>query len=271
MSVPGYYDTLGMWLAALRGIHDVGDLKGLPAELRLEIFDKWLKAHQPPWDISRELRIPDWITPMYEDSWFRNTELILPAFTCPQLGIRHSSAMSLEPHAVSFLERLCRRPKAQLTRVSVEVVVDRGGDLRLSQDCIRRLLLVSYYLGAQDELLNMKVVVDTNSSRGKLEANKNITDPLKARLQDNCLTMQRFREGSMSMRQVYDSIGRAWSLQESQGGPPQNVVAAILGAHTSMARIYRMGTTMPTHVVLMLRCSQFMADVHAREIAAMAA
>jgi hypothetical protein len=267
MNRSGYYDTLGMWLAALRGIHDVGDLKGLPAELRLAIFDKWLEAHQPPWDISRELRIPDWVMPMYEDSWFRNTALVLPASTCPPPGIHHSSARSLEPHVVSFLERLCRRPKAQLTPVNVEVVIDRGGDLRLSQNCIRRLLLVSYHLGARDELLNIKVVVDTNSSRGNLEANKTITDPLKTRLQDNCLTMQKFREGSMSMRQVYDSIGRVWNPQESLGYPPENVVAAILGAHTSQASIYRMGL-MLSNVVLMFRCTQFMADVLTRELAA---
>jgi hypothetical protein len=265
----GYYETLGMWIGALRGIHDVGDLKGLPAELRLAIFDKWLKAHQPPWDISKELRIPDWVTPMFEDSWFRNTELVLPASTCPPRAIRQSAARSLEAHVVSFLERLCRRPKAQLTPVTVEVVVDRGGDLRLSQDCIRRLLLVSYHLEAQDELLDIKVVVGTNSFRGKLEADETIADPLKTRLQDNCLTMQRFREGSMSMIQVYHSVGRVYNPLEGLGYPPENVVAAILAEHTTLASLYRMGA-MPSQIALVFRCAQFMADVLAREIAAMA-
>jgi hypothetical protein len=205
---------------------------------------------------------------MFEDSWFQNTELILPASTCPPPGTRHSPARSLEAHVVSFLDRLCRRPKAQPTPITVEVVVDLGGVLRLSQDCIQRLLLVSYHLGAQDNLLNIKVVVNTNSFRGKLEANKTIADPLKTRLQDNCLTMQKFREGSMSMIQVYHSVGRVYNPLEGLGYRPENVVAAILGEHTSRTSIYHM-RPMPSQIILTIRCAQFMSDVLAREMAAM--
>ncbi|KAH0290349.1 hypothetical protein KCU62_g3542, partial [Aureobasidium sp. EXF-3399] len=165
---------------------------------------------------------------MFEDVWFRNTEFILPAFTLTPGSSRQSAAMSLEVHVASFLDRLCRRQRAHATPVTVEVVVDVHADLRLSQDSIRRLLLVAYHLEARKELLNIKVVVDTDSHRGKLEANELIAKPLKDRLQNACSTMQQFKDGSMNMAQVYDSVGRVHDTLGLQGFPRENVAATVL-------------------------------------------
>lgn len=228
------------------------------------IFEDWLRDNQPPWDISKELRIPDWVTPSYEDLWFRNTEFILPAYISKPGIFRQSSVMSLEAHIVSFLERLCRRQSAQPTSVSVEAVVDISGNLRLSQDSIRRLLLVSYYLGARKELLNVKVVVDTESPRGNLEANEVIANPPKARLKKHCLKMRKFREGSMDMAKVYSSVGRVYNSVNAAGAPPENVVATVLGEDAAWAPIYRTGV-IHSRKVLSSECRKFMIDVENKE------
>lgn len=260
----GYNEALGTWLCALRDIHEKGDKAGLPAEIRLEIFGHWLRDHQPPWDIRNELRIPDWVKPIFEDTWFRNTEFLLPAFTLTPAPSLQSVATSLEAHVVSFLERLCRRQGAQSTPVTVEVVVHVNGDLRLSQDSIRRLLLVAYLLGARKELLNIKVVIDTDSQRGNLEANELIAKPLKEQLQNACSTMQEFREGSMNMAQVYDSVGRAYDTLGLQGFGRENVAATVLSEYMVWSQIYRIGA-MHSRSVLMVLCDQFLKDLEKKE------
>lgn len=259
-----YYQTLGAWLCALHDIHEKGDKAGLPLELRLQVFGHWLRDHQPPWDIRNEIRIPDWVKPIFEDTWFRNTKFILPAFTVGPASSLQSVAMSLEVHVVNFLERLCRRRDAQSTPVTVEVAVHVNGDLRLSQDSIRRLLLVAYLLGARKELLNIKVVIDTDSHRGNLEANELIAKPLQEQLQNACSTMQQFREGSMNMAQVYDSVGRAYDTLGLQGFGRENVAATILSEHIVWSQIYRVGA-MHSRSVLMIRCDQFMKQVEKKE------
>jgi hypothetical protein len=267
MDVPESITSLGGWIRALRHIHEVGHKGNFPAEVRLMIFEDWLRDNQSPWDISKELRIPGWVTPSYEDLWFRNTEFILPGSISKPGTFRQSAVMSLDAHVVSFLERLCRRQSAQPTPVSVEVVVDISGDLRLSQDSIRRLLLVSYYLGARKELLNVRVVVDTESPRGNLEANEAIANPLMARLRKDCLRMRKFREGSMNMAKVYSSVGRVYNSVDSAGAAPENVVATVLGEDAAWAQIYRTGV-IHSRNVLNSECRKFMIDVVIKEIEA---
>jgi len=259
MDGPGYSVALGRWLCALQEIHEKGDKADLPAEIRLEIFGHWLRDHQPPWDIRDEIRIPDWVTSKFEDVWFRNTEFVLPAFTLTPGTSRQSAAMSLEVHVKSFLERLCRRQSAQSTPVTVEVAVFVNGNLRLSQDSIRRLLLVAYHLGARKELLNIKVVVDTASHRGKVEANELITNPLMERLQKACSVIRQYRDGSMNMAQVYDSVGRVHNTLAFQGFPRENVAATILGEHIVWEQVYRIGA-MHSRNVLETRINDFLRN-----------
>lgn len=264
MDGPAYTETLGAWLCALHDIHEKGDKAGLPLEIRLEIFGHWLRKHQPPWDIRNEIRIPDWVKPMFEDTWFRNTEFILPAFTLRPASSLQSVAMSLEVHVESFLERLCRRPSAHATPVTVEVAVNVNGNLRLSQDSIRRLLLVAYHLGARKELLNIRVVVDTDSPRGNLEANEPIGKPLEEQLQNACSTMRQFREGSMNMAQVYDSVGRTYDTLGIRGFGRENIAATILSEHIVWSQIYRVGAV-HSRSALTNMCDQFMQDVEKKE------
>lgn len=259
-----YSKDLGGCIKALRQILELGEKGELPTEIRLKSFGDWLRDHQPPWDISRELRIPDWVKPIYEGLWFRNTEFILPAFTRNPGSFRQIAALSLETHVVSFLDRLCSRQSAQPTQVTVEVVVDLSGNLTLSQDFIRRLLLVSYHLGARKELLNGKIVVNTHSHRGNLEANEVIANPLKARLRNECLIMRNFREGSMNMTQAYDSIGRVYNSSNAQGFPPENVVAAILSENLAWSQIYRQGL-FNSQKILHFECRKFVKDVEKKE------
>jgi len=259
-----YSVALGRWLCALQEIHEKGDKADLPPEIRLEIFGHWLRDHQPPWDIRDETRIPDWVKPMFEDVWFRNTKFILPAFTLAPGSSRQSAAMSLEVHVASFLEKLCRRQRAYATPVTVEVVVDVHADLRLSQDSVRRLLLVAYHLGAREELLNIKVVVSTASHRGKLEANELIANPLMERLQKACSVMRQYRDGSMNLAQVYDSVGRVHDTLGLQGFPLENVAATVLSEHMVWTQIYQVGA-MHSRLVLTTRCIDFMYDVEQKE------
>lgn len=264
MSGPQYSEALGAWLFALHDIHEKGDKAGLPIEIRLQVFGHWLRGHQPPWNIRNEIRIPDWVKPIFEETWFRNTEFILPAFTVTPVTSRQSAAMSLEVHVVSFLERLCRRQGAQTTPVTVEVAVHVNGDLRLSQSSIRRLLLVAYLLGARKELLNIKVVVNTDSHRGNLEANELIAKPLEEQLQNACSTMREFREGSINMTQVYDSVGRAYDTLGLQGFGRENVAATVLSEHIVWSQVYQIGP-MHSRSVLLIKLDQFMKNVENKE------
>jgi len=244
-----YSVALGRWLCALQEINEKGDKADLPLEIRLEIFGHWLRDHQPPWDIRDEIRIPDWVTPVVEDVWFRNTEFILPAFTITPGTSRQNAGMSLEVHVASFLDRLCGRQSAQPTPVTVEVALYVNGNLRFSQDSIRRLLLVAYRLGARKELLDIKVVVSTASHRGKVEANELIANPLMERLQKACSVMRQYRDGSTNLAQVYDSVGRVHDTLGLQGFPLENVAATVLSEHMVWEQIYRVGATHSQNVL----------------------
>ena len=228
------------------------------------IFGDWLKDNQPPWNIGKEMRLPDWVTASFEEVWFRNTEFVLPGFTCQERGLVESAAVSLEANVVSFLERLCRRQSTHITPVTVEVAVDSEGKLEVSQNSIRRLLLVSYHLGSHKELLKVKVVIDRHSRRGYVEADKSIANPSKRRLKEDCLTMQKFREGRMNMAQVFESVGASFNPSKMQGFQPESVVAAILSEQTVRAPIYRTAT-MSSQAVLYCMCVKLVGDVEKKE------
>ncbi|KAH0171218.1 hypothetical protein KCU67_g2286, partial [Aureobasidium melanogenum] len=246
--------------AALEKIHELGDLANFPTEIRLMILGFWLKENQPPWDISEETRIPDWVTPDYEDTWFQNTNFVLPAPAYRRTGFYDENIdIRLEANVVNFLARLCARPKVP-NQVTVEVAVDVHGDLRISQKSIHRLLLVSYHLGDRTDLLNIKVVVDTCSDRGYLEADSDIADPLLTRFQHDCLRMRQLRDGSMSMEQVFRSVGFSVNWKEAPHYPPEVAVAGVLGHKTTTMGLYAIAPH-SSESILRMRCRLFMQDV----------
>lgn len=246
--------------AALEKIHELGDHANLPMEIRLMILGHWLTEHQPRWDISQETRIPDWVTSDYEEVWFQNTNFILPALAYRRTGFYDENIdIRLEANVINFLARLCARPKAPHP-VTVEVAVDVEGDLRISQKSVHRLLLVSYHLGDRTDLVNVRIVVDTCSDRGFLEADSDIADPLLTRLQHDCEMMRKFRDGSMSMEQVFRSVGFAVNWKEAPLYPPEVSVAGVLGHTTTTMGIYAIPPH-PSRSILKMRCRLFMQDI----------
>lgn len=224
------------------------------------ILGFWLKEHQPPWNISEETRIPDWVTPDYEETWFQNTNFVLPAPAYRRTGFYDENIdIRLEANVVNFLARLCARPTAPHP-VTVEVAVDVHGDLRISQKSIHRLLLVSYHLRGRTDLLNVKIVVDTCSDRGFLEADSDITDPLLTRLQHDCLKMRQFRDGNMSMEQVFGSVGFSVNWKEAPLYPPEVAVAGVLGHKITTMDLYAIAPH-SSQSILRMRCRLFMQDV----------
>ncbi|CAD0100879.1 unnamed protein product [Aureobasidium mustum] len=246
--------------AALEKIHEIGDYADFPTEIRLMIFGYWLRDNHPPWDISEESRIPDWVTPDYEEVWFQNINFVLPAPEYRGTSFYDENMdIGLEANAINFLARLCARPKAPHP-VTVEVAVDVHGDLRISQKSIHRLLLVSYHLGDRTDMLDVKVVVDTCSDRGYLEADSDIADPLLTRLQDDCMKMRKFRDGIMSMEQVFRSVNYTVNMKELPHYLPEVSVAGVLGNTTTKMELY----AIPPHSskkILKMRCRLFMQEV----------
>ncbi|CAD0115208.1 unnamed protein product [Aureobasidium uvarum] len=252
---------------ALRGIHEIGNYEDLPFEVRLIIFGHWLKqSRQPPWDISVEMTIPDWVTPEYEETWFQNTKFILPAskFRRPDF-YQHDFGARLEANTVNFLARLCGRRNAPQP-VTVEVLVDTYGDLRKAQMSIHRLLLVCYYLGDRSDLLNIKILVDTYTNMGCIEANEEIAQPLMTRLQQDCTNMRKFRDGSMTMAQIINYVGVSPLTQPDVIPQPPEVKAAgfMCCATTYTADIYAQGTK-TSKTMLTKKCKQLIEDTWRRE------
>lgn len=200
------------------------------------------------------------MTPDYEEVWFQNTNFVLPAPAYRRTGFYDENIdIRLEANVINSLARLCARPKAPHP-VTVEVAVDVDGDLRISQKSIHRLLLVSYHLGDRTDLLNVRIVVDTCSARGYLEAYSDIADPLLTRLQHDRLMMRKFRDGSMSMEQLFRSVGFAVNWKEAPIYPPEVSVAGVLGHKTTTMGIY----AIPPHSsrnILKMRCRLFMQDI----------
>jgi hypothetical protein len=219
---------------AVGEIHDVGDHRELPMEIRLMIFGHWLKDNQPPWDITKEMRIPDWVTPTYEEVWFRNTEFLLPAPPPYDEYVPYPSILApLEGNAVRFIERLCRRQSAHPVRVTVEVAVDACGNFGLSNYALQRLLLVRYHLGTRKRVLKIRVVVDTRTHRGRIPANASITKPILKRIRQDCTKMKEFVEGSTSLGQIVSDLAGRITVRFDQSHRPECVVAAILSEQTA--------------------------------------
>lgn len=261
---PEYFDIAPESEASkvIRSIHDIGDHGDLPYEVRVMIFGHWLRqSSQPPWDIGAEIFLPDWVTPgVYEEVWFQNTKFILPAseftrsnFYQLEVGAR------LEASTINCLARLCGRRNAPQP-VTVEVLVDANGDLRRAQKSIHRLLLVSYYLGNRSDLLNIKILVDTKTKLGLIEANEDIAKPLMTRLQQDCANMRKFRDGGMTTAQVLNYAGASpLTRPDVVSQPPEVKVAELMCYATTHTGFYARGAT-TSKIMLMRKCKKLIRD-----------
>ncbi|CAD0087801.1 unnamed protein product [Aureobasidium vineae] len=229
------------------------------------IMGHWLRHNQPPWDIGAEMSIPGWITPDLEEVWFQNTKFILPASKLRRPDFyQHDVGARLEANTVNFLARLYGRRNAPQP-VTVEVLVDTHEDLRRAQKSIHRLLLVSYYLGDRSDLLNIKILVDTYTNMGFIEANEEIAKPLMTRLQQDCTNMRKFRDGSMTTAQVLNYVGVSpLTTPDVIPRPPEVKVAGFMCCAATYVGIYAHGTT-NSKTMLMKKCKQLIKDVWQRE------
>ncbi|KAI5272157.1 hypothetical protein E4T47_04593 [Aureobasidium subglaciale] len=237
-------------------INEVMVGREVPLELRLEIFGHVLQ-NEPAWDITTHSSLPAWVTTDdLRRVWFNNTDYFLPCYG--SLYPDHRDVI-LDTSTIEFLELLRRIVKPR--PITVDVLVYEDGTFnRIS---LHRLILVSYHLGGRSDLLNIRVTASTDS--GRLDTNAKIADPLKARLLQDCATMQKFRDGTMSLEQVFDEYEVPLTRSDIQALSPENAVARLLTGQTISAGIYSdFGLSNQSTAKLKQYCAELKAEANSR-------
>ncbi|KAI5245986.1 hypothetical protein E4T42_06550 [Aureobasidium subglaciale] len=237
-------------------INEVMVGREVPLELRLEIFGHVLQ-NEPAWDITTHSSLPAWVTTDdLRRVWFSNTDYFLPCYGSLYPDYRD---VILDTSTIEFLELLRRMVKPRPITVDV-LVYEEGTFNRIS---LHRLLLVSYHLGGRSDLLNIRVIASTGS--GRLDTNAKIADPLKARLLQDCATMQKFRDGTMSLEQVFDEYEVPLTRSDIQALSPENAVARLLTGQTISAGIYSdFGLSNQSTTQLKQYCTELKAEANSR-------
>ncbi|KAI5208376.1 hypothetical protein E4T38_02819 [Aureobasidium subglaciale] len=222
----------------------------------VRIFEA-INENEPAWDITTHSSLPAWVTTDdLRRVWFSNTDYFLPFYGSLYPDYRD---VILDTSTIEFLELLRRMVKPR--PITVDVLVHEEGIFnRIS---LHRLLLVSYHLGGRSDLLNIRVIASTGS--GRLDTNAKIADPLKVRLLQDCATMQKFRDGTMSLEQVFDEYEVPLTRSDIQALSPENAVARLLTGQTISAGIYSdFGLSNQSTAQLKQYCTELKAEANSR-------
>ncbi|THZ76944.1 hypothetical protein D6C84_08665 [Aureobasidium pullulans] len=209
--------------ALLASIGAIMDRKQIPPELRLMIFG-YVLQDEPAWDIGSHSSIPDWVTPDLEVVWFQNTNFYLPVPS--GLGrYQYNTDVTLETNAIRFLRRLSNRKNPH--PVTVEILIAENTKLKNSHASFHRLFLASYHLGDRQDLLDMNIVLERPRG-GRLNASPEIADALRERLLRSCAIMKQFKDGILSLKEVFEMVGVVFDPTVVQIFSPESLVARLL-------------------------------------------
>ncbi|THY14283.1 hypothetical protein D6D01_08154 [Aureobasidium pullulans] len=202
----------------------------IPTEIRLMIFGYVLQG-EPAWDIGSHSSIPDWVTPDLEDVWFRNSNFYLPVPS--GLGrYRYNTDVTLEANAIRFLRRLSNRKNPH--PVTVEILITDNAKVKNSHASFHRSFLASYHLGDRQDLLDMNIVI-VRPLDGRLKASPEIADALRERLLGSCAVMKQFKDGILSLKEVFEWVGVVFDPTVVQVFSPESLVARLLSREISNA------------------------------------